>query len=222
MKTHSVLTLMGMSGSGKSYWSRKLAACGFELISCDDRIEQILAPQLAAGGHQALRGVAAWMGWPGTQLYREREEKYLAAEKQVVEGVIALLEERGKPGHTAERGIVVDTTGSVVYLGEETCRRLRERSTIVYLAASAEETEKLIRRYLDDPKPVAWGEHFTPQPGESQQAAIVRCYPQLLAYRVRLYQQFADITLPISRLRAPEMDGRAFLAVLESLVRAKR
>src|SRR5713226_9985545 len=98
MKIKPVLTLMGMSGGGKSYWSRKLAACGYELISCDDGIEQILALQLAAGGYQALRGVAAWMGWPGTSGYREREAQYLAAEKQVVEEVIALLEEWRKPG----------------------------------------------------------------------------------------------------------------------------
>ena len=58
------LSLIGMSGAGKSYWAQKLADAGFRVIGIDDRIEEKLAPELAAGGHSGIGGVAAWMGWP--------------------------------------------------------------------------------------------------------------------------------------------------------------
>ena len=56
------LALVGMSGAGKTFWTKKLAAEGWTAISCDDRIEEKLASRLAAGGHTGINGVAAWMG----------------------------------------------------------------------------------------------------------------------------------------------------------------
>ncbi len=72
------LSLIGMSGAGKSHWAQKMAAAGLRVISIDDRIEKKLAPELAAGGYRGIGGVAAWMGWPDQPTYREREQKYLA------------------------------------------------------------------------------------------------------------------------------------------------
>ena len=40
------LTLIGMAGTGKSHWSRKLEAAGFTRFGCDDRIAQRLAVAL--------------------------------------------------------------------------------------------------------------------------------------------------------------------------------
>src|ERR1700722_13745950 len=74
------LSLIGMSGAGKSYWAQKLACAGFRVTSIDDRIEEKLAPELAAGDHRGIGGVAAWMGWPDDPAYRDRENKYLDCE----------------------------------------------------------------------------------------------------------------------------------------------
>src|SRR6202022_3669739 len=68
---------------------------------------------------------------------------------------------------SGDEGIVLDTTGSVVYTGEEICRRLQLLTTVVHLAASAAEEETLVARYLSDPKPVLWGNLFSQLPGES-------------------------------------------------------
>ena len=46
----SRLALVGMSGSGKTFWTKKLAAAGWRSVCCDDLIEQRLAQRLAAGG----------------------------------------------------------------------------------------------------------------------------------------------------------------------------
>jgi shikimate kinase len=205
-----------MSGAGKSHWTRKLAAAGFRAIGVDDRIEAKLAPELSAGGYRGIGGVAAWMGWPDQPEYRDREQKYLASE---IESMREALDEVEASG---EEGIVLDTTGSVVYTGEDICLRLQRLTTVVYLAASAGEEQTLIARYLSDPKPVLWGDLFSQRPGEPAKDAVARCYPQLLAHRKQLYERFAQITVPMARLRETAPDARGFLEILDPQARPAR
>jgi shikimate kinase len=207
------LSFIGMSGAGKSHWARKLAAAGFRVIGIDDRIERKLAPELAAGGYRGIGGVAAWMGWPDQPTYRERERKYLACE---IESMGEALDEIEAAG---DEGILLDTTGSVVYAGDRTCRRLQNLTTVVYLAAPPAEEEILIARYLSDPKPVLWGDQFVQRPGESAQEAIARCYPKLIAHRKKLYERCAKRIVSMERLRDPKLDARGFLELLDSLAR---
>src|SRR5438105_11196810 len=117
-----------MSGAGKSHWAQKMAAAGLRVISIDDRIEEKLAPELAAGGHMGIGGVAAWMGWPNQPDYREHERKYQAAEIESMRETLDEIEASG------DEGILLDTTGSVVYTGDEICRRMQALTTVVYLA----------------------------------------------------------------------------------------
>lgn len=205
-----VLSLIGMSGSGKTYWSDKLAECGFQRVSCDELIEERLAPELPRNREPGVRGMADWMGPPESDGFREREAHYLTSEIEVVRDVIRQLEKGAGPA-------VIDTTGSFVYLGDAICRRLRGLSTIVYLEASSSEHALLIERYLQDPKPVIWGEHFSRDPGESLEAAIARCYPQLLAYRKGFYEKYAHVRVPIAQLRGGGLDGYGFLEFVKAL-----
>ena len=207
------LSFIGMSGAGKSHWARKLGGAGFRAISVDDRIEKRLAPELSAGGYRGIGGVAAWMGWPDQPEYREREQKYLASE---IESMCEAMDEVEASG---EDGIVLDTTGSVVYAGEDICRRLQLLTTVVYLAASPAEQDTLIARYLSDPKPVLWGDLFSQQPGETARSAVARCYPQLIAHRKQLYERYAHIIIPMARLREASPDARGFLEILDSQAR---
>src|SRR5260221_11085091 len=59
------LALIGMSGAGKTFWTRRIAETGVAAISCDDLIEEKLATRLKAGGFEGINGVAAGMGWAG-------------------------------------------------------------------------------------------------------------------------------------------------------------
>src|SRR4029077_20193149 len=113
-------------------------------------------------------------------------KKYLECE---VKSMSEALDEIQASG---EEGTILDTTGSVVYTGEEICRRMQSLTTVVYLEASPTEEKVLIARYLSDPKPVLWGDRFVRRPGESTQDAIARCYPQLIARRKKLYERHAD------------------------------
>jgi len=207
------LSLIGMSGAGKSHWAQKLAAAGFGVFGIDDRIEKKLASELAAGGYRGIGGVAAWMGWPDDPAYREREKKYLECE---IESMGEALDEIQASG---EEGIVLDTTGSVTYTGEGICRRMQNLTTVVYLEASPAEEEVLIARYLSDPKPVLWGDQFVQRPGESAQDAIARCYPQLIANRKKLYEHYAHRIVSMERLRNVHPDVRGFLELIEGQAR---
>ena len=207
------LSLIGMSGAGKSHWAQKLAAAGFRVISIDDRIEKKLAPELAAGGHRGIGGVAAWMGWPDDPAYREREKKYLDCEVRSMGEALDEIQSSG------DEGTVLDTTGSVAYTGEEICRRMQSLTTVVYLEASPAEEEVLIARYLSDPKPVLWGDQFDQRSSESTQDAIARCYRQLIAHRKKHYECYAHRVVSMKRLGNLNLDARGFLELLEGQAR---
>lgn len=210
------ISLIGMSGAGKSHWAQKLAAAGFRVISIDDRIEKRLASDLAAGGYRGIGGVAAWMGWPDQPSYREHEEKYLECEKQSMEEALDEIQASGQDG------AILDSTGSVVYTGDTICRRMQALATVIYLEASPAEEELLISRYLSDPKPVLWGDQFEQRPGESTQAAIARCYPRLIAHRKKLYEHYAHRILSMDLLRDANLDARGFLELVEGQARPAR
>jgi shikimate kinase len=210
------LAFIGMSGAGKTFWSKRLAASGFPAISCDDRIEKRLAPRLAAGGYTGINGVAAWMGWPDSATYAERESEYLAEEIGALDEVLSELE------RDREKSLVLDTTGSVIYAGNNLLMRLRRQMTVVYLAASAEEGRLLIERYLADPKPVLWRGAFQPKPGESPLATVARCYPTLIAARRQSYEALAHCRLQVAALRDGSLDAGEFLKMIQAKTESGR
>lgn len=228
MWTHSDkplrLALIGMSGAGKSHWAKNLAALGCPTVCCDDQIEARLEPLLKAGGHSGINGVAAWMGWPDRPRYAERESQYLSEEIAVLDEVLSGLEKDSK------RDLILDTTGSVIATGNHTLHRLRRQMTVIYLAASQEETQLLIQRYLQDPKPVLWQGAFQPRPGETPHQTVVRCYPVLIAARRQSYEALAHLTLPTSKLHELSPPGtsrdaavgQAFLERVEELLASRR
>jgi hypothetical protein len=100
--------------------------------------------------------------------------------------------------------------------------RLRRQMTIVYLAASAQEQQLLIERYLADPKPVLWRGAFQPKPEESPRETVARCYPSLIAARRQGYEALAHCTLQIASLRDGLLDAAAFLKVIQSKIQGTR
>ena len=210
------LALIGMSGVGKTFWAKKLASAGWPSISCDDLIENKLSQQLAAGGHAGINGVAAWMGWPDSSTYVEREAQYLAQETAALDEVLTQLEKN------TGKSMVLDTTGSLIYTGNNLLMRLRKRMTIVHLAASAQEQQLLIERYLSDPKPVLWRGAFQPRSGEAPRQTVARCYPALIGARRQSYQALAHCTLEVAALRDPVLDAASFLAMIQSKMESAR
>ena len=203
------LALIGMSGAGKTFWSKRLAQSGGPAVSCDDRIEQRLRPRLESGGYAGITGVASWMGWPDSPTYAQREAEYLAEEIYALDEILTDLEKN------RSRELILDTTGSVIYTGNNLLIRLRRQMTIVYLAATPEEQQLLIARYLNDPKPVLWRGAFQPKKEETPRETVARCYPMLIAARRQSYEALAHCTISLAELRdAP--DAPAFLAKIKA------
>lgn len=203
------LALIGMSGSGKTFWANRLAEAGHPVISCDARIEERLRAELRPGGHRGTEGVAAWMGWPDRGTYPERAAKYLAAEVAVMDETLTALE------RDPARELVLDTTGSVVYTGEAVGARLRRLVTVVYFEASPEEQALLIARYVCVPKPVLWRDAYRPLEGEAASETVGRCFPALLEERRRLYEVWAHCVLPIRVLRDGALDAARLLTLIQ-------
>jgi shikimate kinase len=210
------LALIGMSGSGKTFWTKKLAEFGIPAFSCDDRIEQRLAGRLAAGGYAGINGVAAWMGWPDSTPYGQRESDYLTEEIHALDEVLTELEKQPK------KSLVLDTTGSVIYTGNNLLMRLRRQMKIVYLEASGEEQQLLIERYLSDPKPVLWRGAFQPKRNETPGETVARCYPVLMAARRQSYEALAHCTLPVASLRDASLEAWAFLEMIRAKIGSGR
>lgn len=206
------LALIGMSGAGKTFWSRQLASAELPAISCDDKIEERLASRLAAGGYSGINGVAAWMGWPDSPTYAERESQYLSDEIAVLEEALDDL------ARVPEKSLVLDTTGSVIYTGNHLLLRLRKLMTVVHLAASLQEQQLLIERYLNDPKPVLWRGAFQAKPGEAPRETVARCYPNLIAARRQSYAALAHCTIEVAQLRELPHDAQAFLQLIQSRI----
>lgn len=198
------LALIGMSGAGKTFWAKKLAERGMAAVFCDSQIEQRLAPRLASRDYRGINGVAAWMGWPDSATYAEREALYLAEEIHTLDEVLQELEKQ------PEKSLVLDTTGSVIYTGNHLLMRLRRQMNIVYLEASAQGQQLLIERYLNNPKPVLWRGAFHPKQGETPRETVARCYPALIEARRRSYEALAHCTLSVAELQAP-LDAEQFL-----------
>jgi hypothetical protein len=210
------LALIGMSGAGKSYWTTRIAAASYPAISCDTQIESRLKPALESGGYSGINGVAAWMGWPHLPTYSDREAAYLSEEIAVLDEVLTSLEKN------PDRDLVLDTTGSVIYAGNHLLYRLRKQMLVIYLAASRDEQQLLIQRYLEDPKPVLWRGAFQARPGEDPKATVARCYPALIGARRQSYEALAHCSIPVAELREPflpeeshsKRSGSAFLEMI--------
>lgn len=189
------LSLIGMAGSGKSYWTVKLVEHGFRRFCCDDLIAAKLNPELTRPDGTTME-LGQWMGFPYEPQYRERESRYLACEIEVLTEILDYIESRKDNPHEK---IVVDTTGSVIYTGEGILRKLRRYTRVIYLSIPPEVRERLLRAYVSNPHPMLWRNVFSKEPGETEEEALARCYPRLVVSRQRLYERYADVTIDYYR-----------------------
>jgi shikimate kinase len=201
------LSLIGMSGSGKSSWSMKLSEIGFKRFCCDDLITKKLASELTKPDGTRMK-LGEWMGFPYEPWYIERESKYLACEIEVLTEIIEHLEDLDSH---VEQNIVVDTTGSAIYTGEKVLKRLRLNTTVVHLATPPEIQELMLKSYIANRRPVLWKGFFEKNPEESNEMALERCYADLLFSREQLYEKISDVTIDCRMLNQDRFGVNDFL-----------
>ncbi len=195
------ISLIGMSGMGKSYRAKQLIELGFAHICCDDLIASQISELLPS---HDVSGLAAWMEQPYSEGYQTRERQYLKLEEQVTSQTLAEI----------TRKTTVDTTGSVIYLSPNTRDQLKEHTLIVYLEANQEVYDQMFQVYMADPKPVVWGASFNRLEDESGNEALRRCYPKLLKFRAEKYKVLADVVLPFETARDEQSRGVQFLEAI--------
>jgi shikimate kinase len=208
------LSLIGMSGSGKSYWSTELAELGYLRFCCDELIADKLAAELNRSDGTAV-DLGEWMGFPYEPPYKERAYKYLACEIEVIGEILDYLS-----GSNPDERVVVDTTGSVIYTGKDMLERLKSNSTVVHLTTPPEVKQRMLRVYLGQPRPVLWREVFSKKRGETNEEALARCYPLLLFSRQRLYEQYADVTIDYYVRHRKGFGVKDFLGEIQTQIRA--
>jgi shikimate kinase len=190
IKQYPKITLIGMSGLGKSHWSKVLERYGYTRFCCDDVItDRLLGPNNKY--NEQVEDIGEWMGFPYEPGYKNREKAYLSLETDILREFIARLDNSGH----AEK-IVIDTTGSAPYAGDEVMERLGELSCIIYLAASKEYYSEMLEQYIMRPRPVLWSDKFEQRPFESIKDGMKRSYEELLQYRDLLYRKWAHYTIP--------------------------
>lgn len=203
------LTLMGMSGVGKTVCATKLAAHGFEVIDCDALIAARLQA-LDGGSGSSLEEIGRWMGFPYEADFRRREALYLACEQDVLRDVVDQA--------TASTGTncVIDTGGSIIYADPALLQSLRQCSTVIYLRIPDTLHPQLLSSYLDRPRPLIWNGLFTQTPDEQLQDAFRRCYTHLICQRERLYEQYSHLILEYGEYRQPAFSAEHLLRAVQS------
>jgi shikimate kinase len=205
------LSLIGMSNTGKTYWSNILAQRGFIHICCDDLIEQRLGDELVKLGYSGgIKEIAGWMGQPYDERFAANQQRYLDLEAEVLRETLAGLENGSLKGN-----IIVDTTGSVVHTDPAIRQKLADLTMVIYLETPPEFKQVMFDLYVAEPKPVVWQDKFQLKTGETKAEALARCYPQLLDYRLGLYAEMSQIPIPPTVI-AGIKDAEGFLGYVKS------
>lgn len=206
-----IISLIGMSGCGKSFWSKRLASLyKFQRYACDDLIASKLnaildsttgAPAASTGikhTESSTRRISDWMGDPGSENSEAHQAIYLATERTVMQEVLNAIASTLQSPHssTTVPNIVIDTTGSLIYTGEEVTSALKSMSRVLLFDSSADEQETMLRKYLANPKPIIWNGHFCPTPQESYLQSLERAFRSLMVERKERYRELADCIIP--------------------------
>lgn len=180
------LGFVGMSNCGKSYRSRVLSEQGdFYWYEVDREIQKKM-------GFADMDEISSWMGSPGDSWFEQREKEYLQKEEECTH--LEWLD-------TQEKNLVFDTTGSVIYLSEQTRSWLKSKCLLVHIDVGLDAIAMMLERYLKEPKPVSWNGMLTQQEWETKTQSLERCYPELLKDRLIRYTEFSHITIPSSELK---------------------
>lgn len=205
------ISLIGMSGVGKSYWSKRMEDQGYRRYSCDELIAERLGPELQRKGKSTLN-LAKWMGLPYSEGYSEAEALYLELEGAVITQICEELETPSE----INTPVVVDSTGSLICLEKSLLKRLRTLTLMVYLNLPVEKNEQLFATYLSDPKPLIWEGKYLPREGETTQNALSRCYEELVSFRNERYGLMADSVLDYSFHHSPGTGVEELLEFVEN------
>lgn len=215
-----VITLMGMSGVGKTYLSMLLDQEGWFHYSCDleigthylgeDLEKTLRVPNTVTADDLSL--LSQYVGRLGSEQlgglpydeFKRRQQAYYQAECS------SLLALKNKVREAHEQGfqnVINDSTGSLCEIDDETLFDfVDENSLIVYIKATPEQETEVLRRAQEYPKPLffspekfdEWVAAFMAENGLESSDHIIPddfsrwVFPKLFENRLPKYQRIAD------------------------------
>ena len=210
------LSLIGMSGSGKSFWAKKLSHLGFKVICCDEMIARLLWPKLKNFNKITLK-MANWMGMPFSLKYLEAEKKYLNLEHEVIDRICSELETK----KFNNSRIVIDTSGSLIYLEKKLLKRFCNLTLLIHLGIAKEKFNDQFNLFIKDPKPVIWKGLYIPKKNESKYETLSRCYRKLIEFRLNKYIKISDCSINYSFHHNEKVNPESFLKKIEPFTKKK-
>jgi dephospho-CoA kinase len=159
------ITLIGMSGTGKTELAWKLEKWGWHHFNCDyligtkylkDEVADTVGDGVKKDNLAPLSRYIGQVGKGGLKLeeFKRRQARYIEAERAALYDMRDAVKAQGAK-------LVNDSTGSLCEIEDEALfARLAEDSLFVYIKAGPEQEEELLKRALADPKPL----YFPPKP----------------------------------------------------------
>lgn len=198
-----VITLIGMSTVGKSYWSAKFVEAGFERLDLDEMIKKRFEDYV--GSPQTYLSMGKWLGFPDDEGFDEREQKLKQIEAEVLCDVTLMLKNRDK------KRLIIDTGGSLVYAPPQYWQNFKQFVKVIYLKMDKKQYQGRIDLYLQEPRFMLWNNQFKSRVGESRYESYLRCYANLLGEREQFYEKYADFELAYEVHRNPAMTVNYFI-----------
>ena len=185
------ISLIGMSGAGKSKSAGEISKLGYKLFDCDKLISQkLITSGIPIRQEKFFQDMGSWLGYPWMDTFREREAQYMQAEEEAMLEILNEIEACDKA--------VLDTTGSVIYCSSKIHNKLKALTKVIYISVPDEDIELLINYYRQNPRPILWLDFYKPLKELSNEQNLSRCYRNLLADRILKYKS----------LRAVEIDRK--------------
>ena len=200
--SNRAVTLLGMSGAGKTYFSQRLAEWGWTHYSNDLEIAKRLGIEVTVDDLSALSKFIGQVGdeeQGGMALveFKRRQQMYIDAEMDVLANMGASV---------TDAPFVNDSTGSFCEVPDEALiADVAGESTLVYIETDEDSHAEVIARAVQYPKPLyfppalfdGWLDEYCAQEGVSAEAMEPNgfsawVFPKLFASRLPKYERLAQ------------------------------
>ncbi|MCI5059635.1 MAG: hypothetical protein MRY79_01030 [Alphaproteobacteria bacterium] len=225
---NKVVTLMGMSGLGKTYLSNILARSGWLHYSCDVEIAGKMGISVET---QDLSALSDYIGQVGDEAqgglpleeFKKRQKQYYEAECAVLSELTNVI---------GNANLVNDSTGSFCEItDEDLIQKIADQSLIIYIQANEQEEREILKRATEYPKPLyypadmldEWLENYMTEQNLADIDDIAPndfarwVFPKLFRTRLPKYEHIANkygVTIPSDKLRNVK-NADEFLGVVE-------